>query len=122
MSDVERLTFEDGNGNAYTMYYEATEPIEVPAAPVNDVNDTDDEYESMGVADEVKAKLKDIHGTLQAYTYYAIGAFSKVAFAEVEEITLKFGIKIAGSTGMPILTQGSAEGSFQVEVKCKPKS
>ena len=119
MSDVERLTFEDDNGNAYTMYYEAAEPIEVPEAPAND---TDDEYESMGVTDEVKAKLKDIHGTLQAYTYYAIGAFSKVAFAEVEEITLKFGIKIAGSTGMPILTQGSAEGSFQVEVKCKPKS
>ena len=119
MSDVERLTFEDDNGNAYTMYFEAVEPIEVPEALTND---TDDEYESMGVTDEVKAKLKDIHGTLQAYTYYAIGAFSKVAFAEVEEITLKFGIKIAGSTGMPILTQGSAEGSFQVEVKCKPKS
>lgn len=117
MSDIERLTFEDDDGNAYTMFFEASEPVEVPEAPATD----DDEYESMGITEDVKAKLKDIHGTLRAYTYYAMGAFSKVAFAEVEEITLKFGIKIAGSTGMPILTQGSAEGSFQVEVKCKPK-
>ena len=119
MSDVERLIFEDDDGNAYTMFFEASESIEVPETSAT--NTDDDEYESMGITDDVKAKLKDIHGTLRAYTYYAMGAFSKVAFADVEEITLKFGIKIAGSTGMPILTQGSAEGSFQVEVKCKPK-
>ena len=118
MSDVERLTFEDDSGTAYTIYFEAPESIEVPEAPPAD---PDDEYESMGITEDIKAKLKDIHSTLQAYTYYAMGAFRKVAFADVEEVTLKFGIKIAGSTGMPILTQGSAEGTFQIEVKCKPK-
>ena len=119
MSEVDRLVFEDESGNAYTMYFEASESVELPEASTDA---GDDEYERMGISDDVKAKLKDIHSTLQAYTYYAIGAFRKVAFAEVEEITLRFGIKIAGSSGMPILTQGTAEGSFQVEVKCKPKS
>ncbi|MEO0434812.1 MAG: CU044_2847 family protein [Cyanobacteria bacterium J06656_5] len=33
----------------------------------------------------------------------------------------KFGIKIAGLTGLPFFSQGSAEGSFEIEVKCKPK-
>ena len=124
MSDIGRLVFEDDSGNAYTMYIEAPEPLEIPDAPPSNapISDSDDEYdESMGISDEVKAKLKDIHGTIQAYTYYALGAFRKVAFADVEEMTLKFGIKIAGSTGVPILTQGSAEGSFQIEVKCKFK-
>lgn len=124
MSDIERLVFEDESGNAYTMYIEAPEPLEIPDAPPSNAptSDSDDEYdESMGISDEVKAKLKDIHSTIQAYTYYALGAFRKVAFADVEEMTLKFGIKISGSTGLPILTQGSAEGSFQIEVKCKFK-
>lgn len=119
MSEVDRLVFEDDQGNAYTLFYEAAEPVDLPEAASSS---DDDEYESMGaMTDEVKAKLKDIHGTLQAYAYYAMGAFRKVAFADVEEITLKFGIKIAGSTGVPILTQSSAEANFQIEVKCKPK-
>ncbi len=117
MSDLQRLVLEDEDGNDYTMYIEQAEPLELPEAS----RDSDDEYESMGISSEVKAKLKDIHGTLQAYTYYAIGAFRNVPFADVEELTIKFGIKISGSTGIPILTKGTAEGDFHIEVKCKPK-
>ena len=117
MSNITRLNFEDDEGKTYTIYVEATKTTEV--SEVSTDVDSDDDYESMGIGDEIRTKLKDIHGTLQAYAYYAIGAFRKVTFAEIEEITLKFGIKISCSTGMPILTQGAAEGSFQVEVKCK---
>ena len=116
MTDVNRLVFEDESGTAYTMYFETDDTIDTPPEP-----DEDDEYESMGTSTEVQAKLADIHGTLKTYANYALGAFKGVAGAEVEEITLKFGIKIAGSTGLPILAQGSAEGSFEIEVKCKPK-
>lgn len=58
---------------------------------------------------------------LNIYANYALGAFKGVAGAKVEEITLKFGIKIAGSTGLPVLAQGSTEGSFEIEMTCKPK-
>jgi hypothetical protein len=119
MSDVNRLIFEDEEGNDYTLYIESAEPLDLPATPTDD---DDDEYEKMGITHEVRAKLQDIHGTLQAYTYYAIGAFRKIPFADVEEMTIKFGIKISGSTGIPILTKGAAEGDFHIEVKCKPKS
>jgi len=36
----------------------------------------------------------------------------------VEEISLKFGIKLGGKTGI-IFTEGSAEGSMEISVKCK---
>lgn len=117
MTDVNRLVYEDDSGTAYTMYFETDDAIDTPTAPGDD-----DEYESMGISTEVQAKLEDIHGTLKAYANYALGAFKGVAGTEVEEITLKFGIKIAGSTGLPVLAQGSAEGSFEIEVKCKPHS
>ncbi|NEZ54583.1 CU044_2847 family protein [Adonisia turfae] len=116
MTDVNRLVLEDESGTAYTMYFEADDAIDTPSQTSDD-----DEYEAMGVSTEVQAKLADIHGTLKSYANYALGAFKGVAGAEVEEITLKFGIKIAGSTGLPVLAQGSAEGSFEIEVKCKPK-
>jgi Trypsin-co-occurring domain 1 len=32
---------------------------------------------------------------------------------------MKFGLKIGGKTGTPILTEGSAEANFEISVKCK---
>lgn len=117
MTDVDRLVFEDEQGNDYTLFMEAAEPLDLPDAPAID---EDDEYERMGVND-VKVKLSDVHNKLQNYARYAIGAFQNVPFTDVEEITLKFGVKVSGSTGIPVLTHGSVEGDFHIEIKCKPK-
>ncbi|MEA5467050.1 CU044_2847 family protein [Leptothoe sp. PORK10 BA2] len=119
MTDVDRLVFEDEQGNDYTLFIEAAEPLDLPDSSPGD---DDDDYERMGAgADIVKVKLSEVHAKLQNYARYAIGAFQNVPFADVEEITLKFGVKISGSTGIPILTHGSVEGDFHIEIKCKPK-
>ena len=115
MSDAKRLVLEDAKGNPYTMYVEATD-LDLPEPP--DKNGDDETY---GLTDEVQAKLTDIHATLKGYAEYAIGAFKTVGGANVEEMTLKFSVKISGSTGLPILTQGSAEGNFEIQVKCNFK-
>jgi hypothetical protein len=39
--------------------------------------------------------------------------------AEVDKITLKFNLKIAGKAGVPMLAEGSTEGSFEIKVECK---
>lgn len=117
MSEVKRLILQEDDGTEYTIFVESTEAIALPQAPVGE----DDEYETYGISNEVKVKLKDIHETLQAYARYSIGAFKNVAFADVEEMTLRFKIKIAGKTGLPVLAEGSAEGAFEIEVKCKFK-
>ena len=117
MTDVDRLVFEDEQGNDYTLFMEAAESLALPDNPAADEND---EYERMGISN-VKVQLSDVHAKLQNYARYAIGAFQNVPFADVEEITLKFGVKVSGSTGIPILTHGSVEGDFHIEIKCKPK-
>lgn len=116
MSDVNRLVLEDEQGNDYVMYVEAVEDVGLPPE-----GDDDDEYESMGATDEIRVKLSDIHHQLRAYAYYATGAFRDIPFVDVEEMTMKFGIKVSGSTGIPFLTKGAAEADFHIEVKCKPK-
>ena len=117
MTGVDRLVFEDEQGNDYTLFIEAAEPLDLPDSSAGD---EDDEYEHMGI-NEVKVQLSEVHAKLQNYARYAIGAFQTVPFADVEEITLKFGVKVSGSTGIPILTHGSVEGDFHIEIKCKPK-
>ena len=119
MSEIDRLVLQDDDGNEYTIFVESKDAIALPDAPTG--SEEDDEYESMGISEAMKAKLKDVHSTIQAYAWYAMGAFKHMAFAEVEEMTLKFGLKIAGKAGLPVLTEGSAEGNFQIEVKCKFK-
>ena len=79
--------------------------------------DTDSDRESYGVKEAAIAKLQDIHETIRFYTKYAIDAFKNLGDAEVEEVTLKFGLKIGGEAGIPILTKASSESNFEISVK-----
>ena len=79
----------------------------------------DDERETYGAKEIAIQRLKDIHQTIRFYVKYVIGAFTNLGGAEVEELNLKFGLKIDGETGVPILTKASAESYFEIEVKCK---
>ena len=82
--------------------------------------DTDsDDRESYGIREDTIARLQDVHETIRLYTRYAIGAFKNIGDIEVEEVKLKFGLKISGEAGIPILTKASAESNFEIEVKCK---
>ena len=117
MTDVDRLVFEDEQGNDYTLFIESAESLDLPESSMAS---DDDGYERMGI-NNVRVQLSEVHAKLQNYARYAIGAFQDVPFADVEEITLKFGVKVSGSTGIPILTHGSVEGDFHIEIKCKPK-
>jgi hypothetical protein len=75
--------------------------------------------ESYGLREDTITKMQDIHETIRLYTNYALGAFKELGDAEVEEVTVKFGLKIGGEAGLPILTKASAESNFEIQVKCK---
>ena len=88
MSYQIRITDEHGNVQPITIVENDDDLATVPAAELGD------DRESYGLLeDRAIAKLKDIHSTIQAYSRYAIGAFQNLPGAEVEEVTLKFGIQ-----------------------------
>ncbi|MBD2532157.1 MAG: CU044_2847 family protein [Nostoc sp.] len=115
MSNIERLVFEE-DGEIYTILFESKETPSVPEIVTPEV---DEEKESYGFREEAFVKIEEVHHQIRAYTKYAIGAFKNLGAAEVEEVTLKFGLKIGGKTGIPFVTEGSAESNFEIEVKCK---
>lgn len=115
MSNIERLVFEE-DGEIYTILFESKETPSVPEVVTPEV---DEDKESYGWREEAFVKIDEVHHQIRAYTKYAIGAFKNLGAAEVEEVTLKFGLKIGGKTGIPFVTEGSAESNFEIEVKCK---
>ncbi|MEH2045984.1 CU044_2847 family protein [Nostoc sp.] len=115
MSNIERLVFEE-DGEIYTILFESKETPNIPEVITPEV---DEEKESYGFREEAFVKIEEVHHQIRAYTKYAIGAFKNLGAAEVEEVTLKFGLKIGGKTGIPFVTEGSAESNFEIEVKCK---
>jgi hypothetical protein len=47
-----------------------------------------------------------------------LNAFKKVAIANVDKVTLEFGIEIGGEAGVPYVTKGSAKSNLKITVEC----
>lgn len=111
MSEIKRFLVED-NGETHELF------VEIPNIP--DIPSFSQRPGEMGVTEDILIRMQEVQEQIKIYAKFALGAFVKLAEAEVEEITLKFGVKLNGKAGA-IFTEGSAEGSMEVQVKCKPK-
>lgn len=132
MTALQRLILEDED-TSYDIFVESTASNSAPGIQ--------DDYESYGpsgpnqggigkgwdgstsntVPAATRVQLQKVHKTIQGYTQYAIGAFKNLAIADVEEINLKFNLKISAEGGMPMLASAKTEADFAIEVKCKFK-
>jgi Trypsin-co-occurring domain 1 len=118
MADIQEIQLIDEDGTPYTLYVETKIQSPTSSTP-RSLRDGDTTRETYDVLTPTAAKLSDIHRAIRLYAQYAIGAFKNLGGAEVEEIKLKFGLKIGGKGGIPILAEASSEGNFEIEVKCK---
>lgn len=108
------------------IYIETTEDVEVP--PVQPEEPTDEEEEEAptdygGMSPEqLQAQMaqgfKAIQKTIHAYTVYTLNAFKKVAIADVDKVTLEFGIELGGEAGVPYVTKGTAKSNLKITVEC----
>ena len=123
MSELQRLILEDDD-TTYDIYLE---PTPSSSDPMRDGRTGKGIDRSPGIGTgrtippETRVKLQEVHNTIQGYTQYAIGAFKNLAVAEVEELNLKFNLKISAEGGLPVLASAKTEADFSIEVKCKFK-
>lgn len=59
-----------------------------------------------------------IEGTIRAYTTHTLSAFQHVAIANIDKVTLEFGIEIGGEAGVPYVTKGTAKSNMKITVEC----
>lgn len=112
------------------IYIEATEDVEAPSINTEELAEEEEEEAVTGKgmsSDALKKQMAQnfqaIQGTIRAYTIYTLSAFKKVAIAEVEKVTLEFGIELGGEAGVPYVTKGTAKSNLKVTVQCSfPKN
>ena len=63
-------------------------------------------------------KPPSIEQTILSYTNVALNALKNVSSANVNKVTLEFGIKVGGKMGVPFVTEGTAESNLKVTVEC----
>lgn len=59
-----------------------------------------------------------IDGSVSAFVQQTLGAFRGVANANVEKVTLEFGINVSGEAGIPYITKARGQGNLSVKVEC----
>jgi hypothetical protein len=67
---------------------------------------------------QIAQNFQAIEGTIRAYTSYTLNAFRNIASANINKVTLEFGIKVGGKAGIPYVTEGSAESHLKITVEC----
>ncbi|MEH1781821.1 MAG: CU044_2847 family protein [Nostoc sp.] len=113
MSEVQQLFFQaDGEIEQIEINVIATEITQ-------EIEEDDDGIEYKDVRTDAIARMQQARQMIRSYTIYALSAFKDFNTAEIEEVSLKFGIKLGGKAGIPYITEGSAESNLEIQVKCK---
>lgn len=113
MSEVQRLVYEDGD-QQYEIFIESKAAPDLPEEPAQH-NDFEQGY---GWQEDTAVKMRQARDMIRGYTLYALSAFKNFGAAEIQEVNLKFGLKVGGKAGIPYITEGSAESNLEISVKC----
>jgi hypothetical protein len=102
------------------IYVEVTEDVDIPAHGLN-ITNSDEEEESAttrGPREDFQKHISGLQNTIFTYTNYTLAAFKKVAVANIDKVTLEFGVEIGGEAGIPYITKGTAKTNLKIQVEC----
>lgn len=114
MSQLSPFRMEDGT----VIYIETAEDVVVPEVDKKGDNEEESLVSKGDVMESAVQKFKSIEGTIKTYTNHTLNALREVASANVDKVTLEFGIKVGGEAGIPYVTKGTAESNLKITVEC----
>jgi len=106
------------------IYIETTENVEAPPVkpeePAEEEEETTTDYNlnPAQLQQQIAQNFPEIQKTIRAYTLYTLNAFKKIAIANVDKVTLEFGIELGGEAGVPYVTKGTAKSNLKITVEC----
>ena len=108
------------------IYIEVSEEVNFPSIITEEVTEEEEEaLDSKGMSPEAVRKqmvqnFQTIQGTIRAYTLYTLNAFKQIPItnANVNKVTLEFGIELGGEAGVPYVTKGTAKSNMKITVEC----
>ncbi len=129
MPQLQPIQLDDGT----LIYIEAAEDVVLPPVsgqPPATLSETAREQTRTDLGTGEKGWMQDrlqtqtaqsfqaIESTIKAYTTYTLRAFRQVAIANVDKVTLEFGIEIGGEAGVPYVTKGTVKSNLKITVEC----
>lgn len=110
MTQLAPIQLDDGS----IIYIEAEDDVTSSSGPTSEgVTRT-----AKGMGGTALQNFQAMQGTIRTYTAYTLNAFKDMATANVDKVTLEFGVKVAGEGGVPYITKGSAECNLKITVEC----
>ncbi|MBW4694448.1 MAG: hypothetical protein KME27_22100 [Lyngbya sp. HA4199-MV5] len=114
--------------NGTVLYIEAQDDTETapmsPQAPINETGEQRREG-AKGIGDprmpfrpNPTQSMQMVQSTIRTYTTYCLNAFKNCAAANVDEVTLEFGINLSADAGIPYIASGKAQSNLKITVKC----
>lgn len=117
MAQLTPITLDDGT----TIYIESSDDARMPTASNPQRGNTRGGNEALiakGGMETLTKNFESLESTIRTYTKYTLNAFKEVAVANVEKVTLEFGVKVSGEAGIPYITKGTAESNLKITVQC----
>lgn len=114
MTQLAPITLDDGT----TIYIEAADRNDVPSGTANGTSGESGRVSKGVLSSGMKRQLPTVKHTITQYTRYVLNAFEELGSGNVDKVNLAFGLKIAGSSGIPYITEGNVEANLQITVEC----
>ena len=104
------------------IYIESTESVDAPdQVAIISANGEEKSPTKKGMKEDAQKHFQDLQSTILTYTVYTLAAFKKVAVANIDKVTLEFGVEIGGEVGIPYITKGTAKSNLKIQVECSFK-
>ncbi|WAL62484.1 CU044_2847 family protein [Thermocoleostomius sinensis] len=102
------------------IYIEANDDVEVSSVMVEGEEQTRGGQKGWmdKPAAQVAQNFQAIESTIRAYTKYTLNAFRDAALANVEKVTLEFGVNLSGEGGVPYIATGTVDCNLSITVEC----
>jgi hypothetical protein len=96
------------------IYIESTDGVEIP----KEISTSGGRVAKGTKPEQILQNFQVIENTIRIYTTYTLNSFRNLAIANVNEVTLQFGVEIGAEGGIPYITKGTAKSNLNITVKC----
>jgi len=102
------------------IYVETIDDVEAPAVAEESEEQTRGGQKGWlnNPSAQVAQNFKAIETTIKVYTQHTLNAFRDVALAEVQKVTLEFGVSLGGEGGVPYIATSTVECNVKITVEC----
>ncbi len=113
--------------NGTVLYIEAQDETEASIAPPAPTDDSSEQRRggAKGIGDPRMSfrpnptqSMEMVQNTIRTYTVYCLNAFKNCGAANVDEVTLEFGVNLSADAGIPYIASGKAQSNLKITVKC----